>query len=83
MRQQHELAGMIAIAEKNYALAVTELQKANQQDPRVLYHLAIALQGTGDAKQAKEIGDKAANFNGLNGNYAFVKKKARDLIAKS
>jgi tetratricopeptide (TPR) repeat protein len=82
MRQQHELVGTIAIAEKNYALAVTELQQANQQDPRVLYHLAIALQGKGDAKKAKEIGDKAANFNGLAGNYAFVRKKAQAMFAK-
>jgi len=83
MRQQHELVGIIAIAEKNYTLAVTELQQANQQDPRVLYHLAIALQGKGDTKKAKEIGDKAGNFNALGVNYAYVRKKARDMFAKS
>jgi tetratricopeptide (TPR) repeat protein len=76
VRQQHELAGRIALEEKDPARAVAELEQANQQDPRVLYLLAVALKGQGDAARAKTVGTRAAHFNGLAGNYAFVRTKA-------
>jgi tetratricopeptide (TPR) repeat protein len=44
VRQGHELAGRIALAERSYASAVAELRQANQQDPRVVYLTAVALQ---------------------------------------
>ncbi len=71
LRQQHELAGLIATAEKNYTAAVDELKRANQQDPRVVYLTALALQGAGDSRQAQALAKKAAQFNGLNFNYGF------------
>jgi tetratricopeptide (TPR) repeat protein len=76
VRQQHEVAGLIAMAEKRHADAVKELQLANQQDPRVLYSLAVALQGAGAAKQAAVVANKAAKFNGLSFNYGYVRSKA-------
>ncbi len=76
VRQQHQLAGTIALADKQYATAVQELELANLQDPEVLYLLALAHRGAGDAKQARLYADKAAHFNGLNFNYAFVRTKA-------
>ncbi|HKE16199.1 MAG TPA: tetratricopeptide repeat protein [Kofleriaceae bacterium] len=82
VRQTHELAGEIALAEHRYAQAAAELKQANQQDPRVLYQLAVALKGKGDRVAAKRACDRAANFNGLGGNYAFVRQKARDMLAK-
>jgi tetratricopeptide (TPR) repeat protein len=82
MRQQHELAGRIALEEKQYAGAVAELQQANQQDPRVLYLLAVAYQGKGDAQKAKEVGTQAADFNGLSATYGFVRGKARAMLTK-
>ncbi|HXW07396.1 MAG TPA: tetratricopeptide repeat protein [Vicinamibacterales bacterium] len=81
VRAQHELAGMIALAEKDYATALTELQAANQQDPRILYFLALASKGAGDSAGAAKFATKAANFNGLAFNYAFVRNKARTLSA--
>ncbi|HKA86910.1 MAG TPA: tetratricopeptide repeat protein [Haliangiales bacterium] len=81
--QTHQLRGMIAIGEKNFPVAVKELEQANSQDPRVLYLHAVALQGKGDAKKAREMAEKAANFNGLNGNYGYVRAKARQMLAKS
>jgi tetratricopeptide (TPR) repeat protein len=78
-RQQHELAGLIALADKQYAQAVAELKQANQQDPKVLYLLATALQGAGDASQARVVAAKSASFNALSFNYAFVRTKARRL----
>jgi tetratricopeptide (TPR) repeat protein len=75
VRQQHELAGMVALSEKRYAAAVQEFGKANQQDPKVLYMTGLAWQGAGDAAKAKAFTDKAVKFNGLSFNSAVVKSK--------
>lgn len=76
IRQHHELAGMIALAEKRPADAAREFARANQQDPKVLYLSAVAWRGAGDAAKATEFAAKAAKFNGLAFNYAYVKNKA-------
>jgi tetratricopeptide (TPR) repeat protein len=81
MWQQHELAGRIALEEKSYATAVAELERANQQDPRVMYLLAMALQGNGDAEKARTVATRAADFNGLSATYGFVRDKAKALTA--
>ena len=83
VRQSHELAGLIALAEKRHAVAATELARANQQDPRVLYHLGVALDGKGDKAGARKALRGAADFNALGGNYAFVRRKARALLARA
>jgi tetratricopeptide (TPR) repeat protein len=76
-RQAHELVGMIALEEKDYDKAVSELQQANQQNPYDLYRLCQAYQGKGDASQAKDFCKKAADFNSLPQiNYAFIRRKA-------
>jgi len=83
VRQAHELAGMIALAEKEYDKALTELQQASQQNPHNLYRLCQAYQGKGDAAKAKELCTKAAGFNSLpQMNYAFIRTKARAAAQK-
>jgi tetratricopeptide (TPR) repeat protein len=77
--QRHELAGMIAMAEKQYAAAVKELAQANQQDPRILYLSAVALRSSGDAPAASAMARHAATFNGLSLNYGYVREKARTI----
>ena len=79
VRQQHELSGLIALEEKQFANAVTELKLANQQDPRIVYLTALAIQGTGDAAQARTLAGKAARFNALGFNYGYVRAKAQRL----
>ena len=82
LKQAHELAGRIALEEKNYDTAITELAQANQQNPDVLYLLGQAYQGKGDAAKAKENFTKAAKFNSLPQlNYAFVRNKAEKALA--
>lgn len=78
----HELAGRIALETKDYAGALTELQQASQQDPRVSYLTALAAQGRGDAAKAKEACARAADLNELNVNYAYVRGKAKALLTK-
>jgi len=76
-RQAHELAGMIALEEKDYDKALAELQQANQQNPYNLYRLCQAHQGKGDVEKAKAFCTKAAGFNSLPQiNLAFIRTKA-------
>jgi tetratricopeptide (TPR) repeat protein len=84
VRLAHELAGMIALAEKDYDKALAELQQASQQNPQNLYRLCQAYQGKGDKEKAKELCTKAAEFNSLPQlNYAFIRTKAKAAAEKS
>jgi tetratricopeptide (TPR) repeat protein len=49
IRQGHELAGAIALQDKKFELAITELTQANQQDAYNLYRLGLAYQGKGQS----------------------------------
>ena len=76
-KQAHELTGRIALAAKDYDNAVTELERANQQNPYDLYLLCQAYQGKGDKGKAKEYCTKATAFNSLPQlNLAFIRMKA-------
>jgi len=82
LKQAHELAGQIALGEKDYAAAIVELQQANEQNPRNLYRLAQAYQGKGDSTKAREYYAQAAGFNSLPQlNYAFIRVKAQKMVA--
>jgi tetratricopeptide (TPR) repeat protein len=77
VKQGHELAGRIALAEKDYAKAAAELEQSNQQNPQNLYRLSQAYRGQGDAAKAREYLKKTADFNSLPALiYAFVREKA-------
>lgn len=83
IKQSHQLAGMIALAEKNYDKAIAELQQANDQNPQNLYRLCQAYQAKGDFAKAKEFCTKAAGFNSLPFlNYAFIRTKAQKMTAE-
>jgi tetratricopeptide (TPR) repeat protein len=76
-RQSHELAGMISLKAGEYDKAVDELAQADQQDPYILYLLATAYKGKGDAAKAKEFAQRAANMHILPTiRYALVRAKA-------
>jgi tetratricopeptide (TPR) repeat protein len=78
VKQAHELAGVIGLAEKNYDGAIAELEQANLQNPRNLYRLFEAYQGKGDNTKAEEYRSQAARFNPLPQlNYAFIRAKAQ------
>jgi tetratricopeptide (TPR) repeat protein len=77
VKQAHELAGRVALAQKDYDKAIAELEQANQQNPENLYRLSLAYKAKGDATQAQEYVKKAADFDSLPQlNYAFVRAKA-------
>ncbi len=82
IRLGHEVAGLIALEEKNYDAALAHLQQANQQDPYTLYRMGLAYDGKGDRAKAKEMFRSAADFNQLPTlNSAFAREKARKLKA--
>ena len=79
VQQAHELAGRIALAQKDYDTAIAELQQASHQNPSNLYRLSQAYQAKGDETQAHEFLKKAADFNSLPQlNYAFIRAKAQE-----
>lgn len=82
VRALHHLEALIAFADGASDVALAALEKANQQDPRVLLLRAKVLEQKGDAAAARKAYDAAANFNGLNFNYAFVRQPAHELMAK-
>jgi hypothetical protein len=49
----------------------------------VLYLTALAHEGNGDKEQAREACERAANFNGLNFNYGYVRASAQEMLAGS
>jgi tetratricopeptide (TPR) repeat protein len=84
VRLSHELAGMIALAEKDYDKALVELPQANQQNPQNLYRMCQAYEAKGDKEKAKELCTKAAEFNSLPAlNYALIRTKAKAAAEKS
>jgi tetratricopeptide (TPR) repeat protein len=78
LKQVHELAGRIALAERNYAKAAAELEQANQQNPQNLYRLSQVYRAQGDTAKAQDYLKRAADFNSLPAlPYAFVRSKAQ------
>jgi tetratricopeptide (TPR) repeat protein len=79
LKQVHELAGTLALAQKKYDDAIAELAQSNQQNPQNLYRLCQAYEGKSDASNAEQYCSKAAGFNSLPQlNYAFVRKQASE-----
>jgi tetratricopeptide (TPR) repeat protein len=85
IQQAHELAGSVALKEKNFDQAINELEQANQQDPYVVYLLALG-EGAkdGNGKKAGERFTQAAESYTLPTlNYALIRAKAKQSAAKS
>jgi tetratricopeptide (TPR) repeat protein len=81
IRLAHQLAGMIALEEKQYDKALEELRQASQQDPYNWYRMALVYRGKGDKENAKNCCKKAAEFNALNNmNQAFIRHKAKKML---
>ena len=84
IQQGHELVGTIALKEKNFDQAISELEQASQQDPYAVYVLALAYQGKGDKAKAAELFKQAAESYTLPTlNYALIRAKAKQSAAKS
>ncbi len=81
IRLAHELKGLVALSEKDFTAAITELDQANKLNPYNLYRLGIAYSGQGDKEKAQEYFRQAANFNSFNDiNLAFCRSKALKML---
>jgi tetratricopeptide (TPR) repeat protein len=81
LKLAHELAGMIALDEKNYDKAISELEQSNMQNPQDLYRLCWAYRGKGNNAKAQGYCTRAARFNSLPLiNLAFVRTKAAKMM---
>jgi len=82
VKLSHELAGIIALAEREYQTALTELQLADLRDPYNLHRLAQAYQGLGDPQKSAEMEQEAATFYTDNNlNHALLRAKAKVSLA--
>src|SRR5262245_8890216 len=82
VKQAHELAGIIALKEKNWDAALAEFEQASQQNAYNHYRMCLAYQGKGDAAHAAEHCGVAAHFNPLPElNFSFIHAKAAKVAA--
>lgn len=84
VREGHELLGLIALAGRAAAEAITHLNEADQLDPYVLYALARAHGMKGDREAAKALYAKVATYNDLpTMRYALIRRMAQKESAAS
>jgi len=76
-RYQHQIRGMIAMSEKRFPDAISELQQANLRNPLNLYRLSEAYEAAGNGAKAKELRSQIWSFNEDSFNLAFVRPLAR------
>ena len=82
IRRRHEIAGILAMTEKEYDIAVHEFHLADQENPQVLLLLAQAYEGWGDMEKSRETLRLVADFNSLSYDFAFVREKARKALGE-
>jgi tetratricopeptide (TPR) repeat protein len=77
----HDLMGMIALEEGKHDKALEHLRQANQQNPYVLYRMAMAHNGQGNSEKANELCMEAAHWNQpTNLNFAYTRSKAQQML---
>jgi tetratricopeptide (TPR) repeat protein len=77
------LTGYVAYYGGDYKTAISDLQKANQEDPFILVLQAQAYEKMGDAAKAKEYYGKVMANNGHGPTNAFARPLARKKLAGS
>jgi tetratricopeptide (TPR) repeat protein len=75
-RPYHVLLGFVALGQKRYADAVTELRQGDPDDPLQRFHLAQALEGLGKTAEAKAIYKSVATYNFNAPEFAAVRGEA-------
>jgi tetratricopeptide (TPR) repeat protein len=75
------LTGYVAFYGGDYKTAITELGKANQEDPFILVLIAQSYEKTGDSMRAKEYYGKVMANNGHGPTNAFARPVAKKKLA--
>jgi tetratricopeptide (TPR) repeat protein len=72
----HSLLGLIELRKGNHQMAVEHYRQANLTDEYTRYHLALALEGAGQAEEAKKIFAEVGAFNFNSVGFALVRADA-------
>ena len=75
-RNYHVLLGFVALGQKRYADAATELRQGDPDNPLQRFHLAKALEGLGQAAEAKAIYKSVSGYNFNAPGFAAVRREA-------
>jgi predicted Zn-dependent protease len=75
------LTGYVAFYGGDYKTAITDLEKANQEDPFILVLLAQSYEKAGDTARAKAYYGKVMANNGHGPTNAFARPLARKKLA--
>jgi len=78
IQDHHDLLGLIHLEKGDHAKAIEHLNQGDQEDPYILYHLAVAESKAGDPARADELFSKVADMNQNGLGYALVRSKAMD-----
>ena len=73
----HSLLGLIELRKGNHQAAVDHYRQANLTDEYTKYHLALALEGAGQAEEAKKIFAEVGAFNFNSVAFALVRSDAQ------
>jgi len=76
MEQYHELSGLIALLSEKFGDAKDSYAKADQNSIYVKYHLALAMEYSGDNKSASKLFKEVAEYNFNSVEFALVRKDA-------
>ena len=76
MENYHDLLGLISLSQKKYGEAVAEYRKADLTNMYTKYHLALALQGAGQADEARKIFKEVGSWNFNSAGFALIRKDA-------
>ncbi len=75
-RAYHSILGFVALGQKRYADAVTELSQGDPDSPFLRFHRALALEGLGKTAEAKAIYKSVASYNFNVPEYAAIRGEA-------
>ncbi|MDH3646887.1 MAG: tetratricopeptide repeat protein [Gammaproteobacteria bacterium] len=78
MEPYHQLMGLIYLEQHKPGKAVAEFRKADLTNIYVKYHLAVALEDSGDHDEAEALFKEVADWNFNSVGYALVRKAAID-----
>ena len=80
LEPMHQLEGFIALYQGKYREAAGHLRLGNLLDPYVKYQLAVAMEGAGDAAEAKRLFTEVAEYNFNTVGFALVRKDAQQKV---
>jgi len=84
IKTAHELMGLIALEQKKPDDCLTHFKETSQVDPYIMFFSAKAYNLKGDKQKAKELCEKAMNFNAVpNLNTTYARLYAKNMLKGS